>query len=107
MPAKPIAPMPSACQTGRRLKARSSSSGCALAPSIPLGNQIVSSVAVASAISATKANTQRQSITWPSQVASGLPIRMARVSPSITRLIARPRLFGGLIATAVSAATPK
>lgn len=84
MPAKPIAPMPSACHTCTRLNARSSSSGCALAPSMPVGNQIASSVAVTSAISATKANTQRQSITSPSQVASGLPMRMASVRPSIT-----------------------
>ena len=43
MPAKPIAPMPSACHTGNRLKARSSASGLALGPSACTGNHKASS----------------------------------------------------------------
>ena len=108
MPAKPIAPISSACHTGNRLKARSSSSGRSRAPvSTACGRAKAISETVTSETSDTAAKVQRQLASCPIQVASGVPTRIARVRPSITRLTARPRASGRLIDTAVSAATPK
>ncbi len=65
------------------------------------------SATVASATAATSTKAQRQPMVWPIQVASGLPTRIATVSPNMVRLTALPRSSGRLIATAVSADTPK
>jgi hypothetical protein len=66
---------------------------------------ISTSVTAATADTMTKA--QRQPIVCPIHVATGLPTRMAMVSPNMVRLTALPRSSGLLIATAASAATPK
>ncbi len=48
-----------------------------------------------------------QLMIWPRNVAIGVPIRVAMVSPSITRPTARARLCSGTMDAATSAATPK
>ena len=107
MPAKPIAPMPSVSHTGLRLKSRSSRIASGRGAFMPRGSTRIVIATVASAITLTSANAQRQPNTWPSHVASGLPTSSEIDRPSMTRPTAVPRCSGGLMRAATSAAMPK
>ncbi len=107
MPAKPIELMASASHTGLRLKSRSSRMGLLRGSLRSSGRKIATSKTVSSAIRPTRPNAQRQLSHCPSQVAMGLPISMAMVSPASTRLTALARWSAGTIEAATSMATPK
>ena len=87
--------------------ADSSLNGLAWASNGCTGTHNRMSSAVNSAITPTPAKAICQPKTLPAQVPSGAPIKIATVSPNITREIARARWSIGTAPAATSAAMPK